>query len=354
MLIPFRLLTLLNGLDAAVDHGILIKDGRALERLAQVDTVLFDKTGTLTLEQPRVAQVHALPGDDEARVLRLAAAAEQRQQHPIARAILAAAASAGWRSPRWTAPSSSPAAGSMRRSTACGFASAAGASWARTGWPYPSPHPRSSRRPMPAATAWYSSPRTSGSSVPWSWPPRCAPRRRRHRPAPGPRARLLDRLRRCPGADPPSGRAPGPGRLARRHPAGAEGGAGRGAAGRGPAGLLHRRRHQRRHCAAPGRCLGVAARGDHHGHRCRPSRADGGRPGAARAWLWDAVRRLRAQPRCQRAHRQGVQPERGARRAGGAAGAEVLAGGDRLVRAVADRDRDCDAAVGWDGGCLST
>ena len=100
MLIPLRLLTLLNALDAAIDHGILVKDGRALERLAQVDTVIFDKTGTLTLEQPRVAQVHTLPGDDEARVLGLAAAAEQRQTHPIAQAILAAAAERGLVLPR--------------------------------------------------------------------------------------------------------------------------------------------------------------------------------------------------------------------------------------------------------------
>ncbi len=94
-LIPLRLLTLLNGLNRGARQGLLIKDGRALERLAKADTVLFDKTGTLTLEQPRVVAVHGCADLAEDAVLRLAAAAEQRQSHPIARAILTAAAERG-------------------------------------------------------------------------------------------------------------------------------------------------------------------------------------------------------------------------------------------------------------------
>lgn len=88
---PLRLLTLLNGLGAGAERGVLIKDGRALERLANVDTVVFDKTGTLTLERQEVAAVHSLAPFSEAELLMLAAAAEQRQSHPIAQAILAAA-----------------------------------------------------------------------------------------------------------------------------------------------------------------------------------------------------------------------------------------------------------------------
>jgi len=88
---PLRLLTLLNGLGTGAERGVLIKDGRALERLAGVDTVVFDKTGTLTLERQHVVGVHALPPFREAELLTLAAAAEQRQSHPIAQAILAAA-----------------------------------------------------------------------------------------------------------------------------------------------------------------------------------------------------------------------------------------------------------------------
>jgi heavy metal translocating P-type ATPase len=90
--IPFQLLTLLNGLSLGSQRGILIKDGRALERLPAIDTLIFDKTGTLTLERPQVVQLHVCPGWDEEEVLRLAAAAEYRQTHPIAQAIREAAA----------------------------------------------------------------------------------------------------------------------------------------------------------------------------------------------------------------------------------------------------------------------
>lgn len=71
--------------------GVLIKDGRALELLSTVDTVVFDKTGTLTVDQPRISSVNCLSSYSEQEVLSYAAAAEHRQSHPIARAILAAA-----------------------------------------------------------------------------------------------------------------------------------------------------------------------------------------------------------------------------------------------------------------------
>lgn len=72
-------------------YGILVKDGRTLEQLPQVDTVVFDKTGTLTQEQPTVGQIYSSADYDENTVLTLAAAAEHKQTHPIARAILHAA-----------------------------------------------------------------------------------------------------------------------------------------------------------------------------------------------------------------------------------------------------------------------
>lgn len=84
-------LSMLNFLHIASHNGILIKDGRSFEQLGQIDTVVFDKTGTLTLEQPHVAQVHILGDLSADDVLRYAAAAEERQTHPIAKAILAAA-----------------------------------------------------------------------------------------------------------------------------------------------------------------------------------------------------------------------------------------------------------------------
>jgi Cu2+-exporting ATPase len=59
-----------------------------LESLRDVDTVVFDKTGTLTLDQPTVGAVHVLNGFTEQTVLRYAAAAEYRQPHPVARAVV--------------------------------------------------------------------------------------------------------------------------------------------------------------------------------------------------------------------------------------------------------------------------
>lgn len=85
---PASMLTFLN---IASQEGILIKDGRSLELLNEVDTVVFDKTGTLTLEQPTVGQIHTFHGVCQDDVVRYAAAAEDGQTHPIAKAILAAA-----------------------------------------------------------------------------------------------------------------------------------------------------------------------------------------------------------------------------------------------------------------------
>ncbi|MBX3010157.1 MAG: heavy metal translocating P-type ATPase [Caldilineaceae bacterium] len=84
-------LGMLNFLAMASRQGILIKDGRALELLEQVDTVVFDKTGTLTLDQPHVAHIYTWNGLSEEELLRVAAAAEARQSHPIAKAIVQAA-----------------------------------------------------------------------------------------------------------------------------------------------------------------------------------------------------------------------------------------------------------------------
>jgi len=81
-------LGMLNYLHYTAKEGILIKDGRSLQLLSQADTVVFDKTGTLTLEQPCVYRIHTLNETDDNRVLMWAAAAEHRQTHPIALAIL--------------------------------------------------------------------------------------------------------------------------------------------------------------------------------------------------------------------------------------------------------------------------
>jgi Cu2+-exporting ATPase len=79
-------------LKKATDEGMLIKDGRSLELLNQVDTIVFDKTGTLTEEQPHIGQVHPFAHYTEDEILYFAAIAEYKQKHPLARAILAEAA----------------------------------------------------------------------------------------------------------------------------------------------------------------------------------------------------------------------------------------------------------------------
>ena len=84
-------ISMLNFLNVAASHGVLIKDGRSLELLNDVDVVVFDKTGTLTTDQPQVARVHPCGGLHADTVLAYAAAAEHRQTHPIARAILKSA-----------------------------------------------------------------------------------------------------------------------------------------------------------------------------------------------------------------------------------------------------------------------
>ena len=75
-------------------RGVLVKDRLALERMRRVDAVLFDKTGTLTAGRHVVAGVHAIDGDTD-RVLALAGAVESDSEHPLARAITAAARDAG-------------------------------------------------------------------------------------------------------------------------------------------------------------------------------------------------------------------------------------------------------------------
>lgn len=88
-------MSVMTYLQILAQQQILIKDGRVFESLQSVDTVIFDKTGTLTQEEPTLGKLHATNDFTEREVLRLAAAAEFRQPHPIARAILARAEEEG-------------------------------------------------------------------------------------------------------------------------------------------------------------------------------------------------------------------------------------------------------------------
>src|SRR5690606_4191112 len=75
--------------------GILVKDRLALEWMRRVDTVLFDKTGTLTVGRPVLTGVVTADGVDRDDALVMAAAAEYASEHPLARAVVAAAEERG-------------------------------------------------------------------------------------------------------------------------------------------------------------------------------------------------------------------------------------------------------------------
>ena len=86
---------IMAGTGVAASHGILIKDAQALEIAHRIDTVAFDKTGTLTVGQPRLVGFVAAAGTDEAQALTLAASLQGGSEHPLARAVVAAARERG-------------------------------------------------------------------------------------------------------------------------------------------------------------------------------------------------------------------------------------------------------------------
>ncbi|MFF7469183.1 heavy metal translocating P-type ATPase [Streptomyces sp. NPDC008092] len=104
---------LLSAIANAGRHGVLVKSAVVMERLGEVDAVALDKTGTLTEGTPRVTDVRPLPGSglDEAALLTLAAAAEHASEHPLARAVVAAARERGLALPAAEGFDSTPGVG---------------------------------------------------------------------------------------------------------------------------------------------------------------------------------------------------------------------------------------------------
>ncbi|MDI1274954.1 cation-translocating P-type ATPase [Polaromonas sp.] len=86
---------IMAGTGVAAKNGILIKDAQALELAHKVDTVAFDKTGTLTVGRPRLVAFMAATGADEAEQLAVAASLQSGSEHPLARAVVAAAQERG-------------------------------------------------------------------------------------------------------------------------------------------------------------------------------------------------------------------------------------------------------------------
>jgi Cu+-exporting ATPase len=84
-------MAIMVGIGRGAGIGVLIKNAEALERMEKVDTLVVDKTGTLTEGKPKVVAIVAATGFTEADIVRAAASIEQASEHPLARAIVAAA-----------------------------------------------------------------------------------------------------------------------------------------------------------------------------------------------------------------------------------------------------------------------
>ena len=84
-------MSIMVGVGRGAQAGVLIKNAEALERMEKVDALVVDKTGTLTEGKPSVVAIVPANGFEESEALRLAASVEQASEHPLARAIVAAA-----------------------------------------------------------------------------------------------------------------------------------------------------------------------------------------------------------------------------------------------------------------------
>jgi Cu+-exporting ATPase len=88
-------ISLMVGVGKAAEHGVLIRNGEALESASRLGVVVLDKTGTVTKGRPELTDVLPLEGFDEGELLRLAAVADRRSEHPLAEAIVSGARARG-------------------------------------------------------------------------------------------------------------------------------------------------------------------------------------------------------------------------------------------------------------------
>jgi Cu+-exporting ATPase len=88
-------MAIMVGTGRGATAGVLVKNAEALERLETVDTLVVDKTGTLTEGKPRLSAIVPLAGQSENDLLQLAASLERGSEHPLAAAVVAAAAQRG-------------------------------------------------------------------------------------------------------------------------------------------------------------------------------------------------------------------------------------------------------------------
>ncbi len=88
-------MSIMVGVGRGAQGGVLIRNAEALERMQAVDTLVIDKTGTLTEGKPKLTAIVPAAGFDEAQIIKLAASLERGSEHPIAAAIVSAAAERG-------------------------------------------------------------------------------------------------------------------------------------------------------------------------------------------------------------------------------------------------------------------
>lgn len=86
---------IIGSISLCARRGIIVKKPAVLEQVDTCRTLIFDKTGTLTYGEPRLSEVLLAPGFERAHVLSLTASVERYSKHPLARAVLGAAADAG-------------------------------------------------------------------------------------------------------------------------------------------------------------------------------------------------------------------------------------------------------------------
>jgi Cu+-exporting ATPase len=88
-------MSIMVGVGRGAQHGVLIRDAEALERMEKVDTLVIDKTGTLTEGRPKVVALQASRGFEANQVLQKLASVERASEHPLAAAIVADAQERG-------------------------------------------------------------------------------------------------------------------------------------------------------------------------------------------------------------------------------------------------------------------
>jgi Cu+-exporting ATPase len=84
-------MSIMVGVGKGAQHGVLVRDAEALERMEKVDTLVLDKTGTLTEGRPKVVHVEPTEGFSKDDVLQKLASVERASEHPLALAIVNAA-----------------------------------------------------------------------------------------------------------------------------------------------------------------------------------------------------------------------------------------------------------------------